>query len=154
MLKDKIRQILRENETVDRILDKIGKFGMKSLTHLESEYLKKHSKGIEDKNAEELLAIDTGSVFERDLANHLHIKFTYDSTEEYGDGEVVHKGDAMLSEKTLHYFKEYSVEIWLDETGEYANFTLHDGNDYVEFENEDELNEFFKEIADKLNATL
>jgi len=153
-IKETIRKAVNkifENEVVDSILDKINRFGMESLTPLEIGYLNKSSKGINDTEAKELLSIDTGYVFRKNIPEIGDVSFTYDSTEEYDEGEIVHKGDTTISGDRI----VYSTDIFADDDTPFS-FTLHDGNDYVEFNDatEELLSKFFEEIAEKINKTL
>jgi DNA-binding CsgD family transcriptional regulator len=55
IIKEEISKILKENETVDRILDKITIQGKDSLTPEEKEYLERYSKG--EKNIPEPITL-------------------------------------------------------------------------------------------------
>lgn len=69
-------------QRVDDILDKISKYGMKSLTPLEKEFLDAHKSGGEEAVHNALTKEESEKVFE-DYAGMF--KFEFDSIEEYGD---------------------------------------------------------------------
>ncbi len=69
-------------ERVDDILDKISKYGMKSLTQLEREFLDSHSEGTQEEVHDKLSKSENETTFEDD--NGL-FKFEFDSCEDYGD---------------------------------------------------------------------
>lgn len=69
-------------ERVDDILDKISKYGMKSLTPLEKEFLDSHSQGKEEEVHNKITKVESESVFEDDQG---HFKFEHEETEDYGD---------------------------------------------------------------------
>ena len=69
-------------QRVDDILDKISKYGMKSLTSLEKEFLDAHKSGGEEAVHNALTKEESEKVFE-DYAGMF--KFEFDSIEEYGD---------------------------------------------------------------------
>lgn len=69
-------------ERVDDILDKISKYGMKSLTPLEKEFLDSHSQGKEEEVHSKITKVESESVFEDDQG---HFKFEHEETEDYGD---------------------------------------------------------------------
>ena len=69
-------------QRVDDILDKISKYGMKSLTTLEKEFLDAHKSGGEEAVHNALTKEESEKVFE-DYAGMF--KFEFDSIEEYGD---------------------------------------------------------------------
>ena len=69
-------------QRVDDILDKISKYGMKSLTSLEKEFLDAHQSGGEEAVHNALTKEESEKVFE-DYAGMF--KFEFDSIEEYGD---------------------------------------------------------------------
>ena len=141
-------KLFLENALIDTILDKISTQGMDSLSPMEKEYLNKTSKGEKDEELEDLLSIDTGYVFRTELSNGESVSFEYDSTES-DDTEIRHVGNVMFNGE------QYWGEIYSEESG-YSYFTLHDGNDYVEFNDdiEEELNVFFGNIATKIEKTL
>ena len=69
-------------ERVDDILDKISKYGMHSLTHLEKEFLDSHSQGKEEETHDKITKEESESIFEDDFG---HFKFEHEETEDYGD---------------------------------------------------------------------
>jgi len=69
-------------ERTDEILDKISKYGMKSLTPLEKEFLDSHKLGKEEELHDKLAKSETENIFEDDNG---HFKFEFDSCEDYGD---------------------------------------------------------------------
>ena len=70
------------NERTDEILDKISKYGMKSITPLEKEFLDSHKLGKEEELHDKLAKSETENIFEDDNG---HFKFEFDSCEDYGD---------------------------------------------------------------------
>ena len=69
-------------ERVDDILDKISKYGIKSLTQLEKEFLDSHQLGKEEEVHDKITKEESESVFEDDFG---HFKFEHEETEDYGD---------------------------------------------------------------------
>lgn len=69
-------------ERVDDILDKISKYGMKSLTSLEKEFLNSFKTGEEEKAHDKIAKEETESIFEDDNG---YFKFEHEETEDYGD---------------------------------------------------------------------
>lgn len=69
-------------ERLDDILDKISKYGMKSLTPLEKEFLDSHSSSKEGEIHDKIAREENESVFEDDFGR---FKFEYKDTEDFGD---------------------------------------------------------------------
>lgn len=69
-------------ERADEILDKISKYGIKSLTSLEKEFLDSHKLGKEEELHDKLSKSENETVFEDDNG---FFKFEFDSYEDYGD---------------------------------------------------------------------
>lgn len=69
-------------ERADEVLDKISKYGIKSLTPLEKEFLDSHKSGKQEELHDKLSKSETETTFEDD--NGL-FKFEFDSCEDYGD---------------------------------------------------------------------
>jgi hypothetical protein len=69
-------------ERVDDILDKISKYGIKSITNLEKEFLDSHKLGKEEETHDKISKEETESVFEDDYG---YFKFEHEETEDYGD---------------------------------------------------------------------
>lgn len=69
-------------ERTDEILDKISKYGIKSLTPLEKEFLDSHKLGKEEELHDKLAKSETENIFEDDNG---YFKFEFDSCEDYGD---------------------------------------------------------------------
>lgn len=69
-------------ERVDDILDKISKYGIKSLTPLEKEFLDSHKLGKEEELHDKLAKSENENTFEDDNG---YFKFEFDSCEDYGD---------------------------------------------------------------------
>ena len=69
-------------ERTDEVLDKISKYGIKSLTPLEKEFLDSHKSGKQEELHDKLSKSETETTFEDD--NGL-FKFEFDSCEDYGD---------------------------------------------------------------------
>jgi hypothetical protein len=70
------------NERTDDILDKISKYGIKSLTQLEKDFLDAHKSGQEEELHDKLAKSETETTFEDDNG---YFKFEFDSCEDYGD---------------------------------------------------------------------
>lgn len=84
-------------ERIDDILDKISKYGISSLTHLEREFLDAHSKGKEKEIHDKISKLESETIFEDDNG---YFKFEYDHTEDYGD-EVHHIGTLYVPDLEL-----------------------------------------------------
>lgn len=69
-------------ERVDDILDKISKYGIKSITNLEKEFLDAHALGSEEEVHKILTKEESETVFEDDYG---HFKFELEEVEDYGD---------------------------------------------------------------------
>jgi hypothetical protein len=69
-------------ERVDDILDKISKYGIKSLTKLEKDFLDSHKIGNEEELHDKLAKEESETVFEDD---NNYFKFEHSKTEDYGD---------------------------------------------------------------------
>jgi len=69
-------------ERVDDILDKISKYGMKSLTKLEKDFLDSHKSGHEEELHDKLSKSETETTFEDDGG---FFKFEFESRKDYGD---------------------------------------------------------------------
>ena len=69
-------------ERVDDILDKISKYGIKSLTQLEKDFLDSHRIGNEEELHDKLSKSENETIFEDD--NGL-FKFEFESCEDHGD---------------------------------------------------------------------
>ncbi len=69
-------------ERVDDILDKISKYGIKSLSWLEKEFLDSHKSGKEEELHDKLAKEESETVFEDDMG---YFKFEHSETEDYGD---------------------------------------------------------------------
>lgn len=83
-------------ERTDDILDKISKYGIKSLTPMEKEFLDSHKLGKEEELHDKLAKSETETTFEDD--NGL-FKFEFDSCEDYGD-EVHYLGTLYVPDIT------------------------------------------------------
>lgn len=84
----KFKDFLSENQNVDKILDKISKSGINSLTKQEKDYLDKFSRG-EDVQSENDMK---GQTFVSDNAQIPTLSFVYDKTENLGD-HIKHFGE-------------------------------------------------------------
>lgn len=69
-------------ERADDILDKISKYGIKSLTPLEKDFLDSHKSGDQETYHDKLSKSETEYTFEDDGG---YFKFEFDSCEDYGD---------------------------------------------------------------------
>ena len=156
-LQESIRRILREellnenDELTNRILDKISNYGIESLSKSERKYLDNKSQDIEDDEVSDIASIDTGYQF-RDIIDDYDVRFIYNETEEWDDDPVEYK-------HTGEFFidgEEYYATMYTDEDLNVHSFDLHDGNDYVEFDEEleDSLLEFFQEVGNKIKQNI
>ena len=156
-IRESIRRILREtllnenDELTNRILDKISKYGIESLSKAERQYLDNKSKDIEDDNISDIASIDTGYEFE-DTIDDYDVRFIYNETEEWDDNPVEYK-------HTGEFFidgEEYYATMYTDEDFNVHSYDLHDGNDYVEFDEEleESLLEFFQQVGDKIKQNM
>jgi len=158
-LQESIRRILREevqglnenDELTNRILDKISKYGIESLSKSERKYLDNKSQDIEDDEVSDIASIDTGYQF-RDIIDDYDVRFIYNETEEWDDDPVEYK-------HTGEFFidgEEYYATMYTDEDLNVHSFDLHDGDDYVEFDEEleDSLLEFYQEVGDKIKQNI
>lgn len=69
-------------ERLNDILDKISKYGMKSLTPLEKEFLDSHSSNKQGEVHDKIAREENESVFEDDSGR---FRFEYKDTEDFGD---------------------------------------------------------------------
>ena len=156
-LQESIRRILREelmnenDELTNRILDKISNYGIESLSKTERKYLDNKSQDIEDDEVSDIASIDTGYQF-RDIIDDYDVRFIYNETEEWDDDPVEYK-------HTGEFFidgEEYYATMYTDEDLNVHSFDLHDGNDYVEFDEklEESLLEFFQQVGDKIKQNM
>ena len=156
-IQESIRRILREellnenDELTNRILDKISNYGIESLSKSERKYLDNKSQDIEDDEVSDIASIDTGYQF-RDIIDDYDVRFIYNETEEWDDDPVEYK-------HTGEFFidgEEYYATMYTDEDLNVHSFDLHDGNDYVEFDEEleESLLEFFQEVGDKIKQNI
>ena len=156
-LQESIRRILREelmnenDELTNRILDKISNYGIESLSKTERKYLDNKSQDIEDDEVSDIASIDTGYQF-RDIIDDYDVRFIYNETEEWDNDPVEYK-------HTGEFFidgEEYYATMYTDEDLNVHSFDLHDGNDYVEFDEklEESLLEFFQEVGDKIKQNI
>ena len=156
-LHESIRRIIREellnenDELTNRILDKISNYGIESLSKTERKYLDNKSQDIEDDEVSDIASIDTGYQF-RDIIDDYDVRFIYNETEEWDDDPVEYK-------HTGEFFidgEEYYATMYTDEDLNVHSFDLHDGDDYVEFDEEleDSLLEFFQEVGNKIKQNI
>jgi len=144
--------VINENdELTNRILDKINQFGMESLTKSEKQYLYNKSQDITDNELEDIVSIDSGYEF-NDIVDDYDVKFIYNETEEWDEDPVEYK-------HTGEFFidgEEYYVTMYTDEDYNVHSFDLHDGDDYVEFneELEESLLEFFQKVGDRIKKSM
>jgi len=144
--------LMNENdELTNKILDKINKWGIGSLTNVEKKLLDNRSKDVFDGEVEDLVSIDSGYEF-NDTIDDMDVKFIYSSTEEWDENppEYKHEGELIIDGE------EFSVNIYTDEDYEYQSFDLHDGNDYVELDDEltESLEEFFTGVCEKIGKSM
>ena len=156
-IRESIRRILREtilnenDELTNRILDKISKYGIESLSKAERQYLDNKSQDIEDDNISDIASIDTGYEF-KDTIDGYDVRFIYNETEEWDDNPVEYKhiGEFFIDGE------EYYATMYTDEDFNVHSFDLHDGDDYVEFDEEldESLLKFFQQVGDKIKQNM
>ena len=144
--------LMNENDVlVNKVLDKISEFGIESLTKAEKKLLDNRSKNVFDDEIEDLVSIDSGYEF-NDTIDDMDVKFIYSSTEEWDENppEYKHEGEFIIDGE------EFSVNIYTDENYEYQSFDLHDGDDYVELDEEltESLEEFFTGVCEKIGQSM
>jgi len=144
--------LMNENDVlVNKVLDKISEFGIESLTKAEKKLLDNRSKDVFDDEVEDLVSIDSGYEF-NDTIDDMDVKFIYSSTEEWDENppEYKHEGEFIIDGE------EFSVNIYTDENYEYQSFDLHDGDDYVELDEEltESLEEFFTGVCEKIGQSM
>lgn len=143
--------IVENDELTNRILDKISNYGIESLSKAERQYLDNKSQDIEDDEVSDIASIDTGYQF-NDTVDDYEVRFIYDGTEEWDDDpvEYKHMGEFNIDGE------EYYATMYTDEDLNVHSFDLHDGEDYVEFDEEldESLLEFFQQVGDKLKQNL
>lgn len=158
-LQESIRRVLREetqslnenDELTNRILDKIADYGIESLSKSERKYLDNKSQDIENDEVSDIASIDTGYQF-NDTVDDYEVRFIYNETEEWDEDPVEYK-------HTGEFFidgEEYYATMYTDEDYNVHSFDLHDGDDYVEFDEEleDSLLEFFQQVGGKIKQNL
>ena len=150
------RLFLNENEELlNKILDKIGEYGMESLTDNERIFLNNMSKGKVDSHIENLLSMDSGYEFDG-VVDDIPVKFTYESTEEWDDNPKEYKHIGIFNFMNGSDEIDYYAEIYTDADYNFMHFDLHDGNDYVNLneELEDDLTHFFLDVSNKLAESM
>ena len=153
-------EFLNENLT-NRILDKISEVGYENLSKSEKQFLANKSKGVNDDELEDILNIDSGYEFNGTVDVYddyledkrvAEVKFIYDETEEWDEDpvEYKHTGELFVDDE------EYYATMYADEDYNVNSFDLHDGDDYVEFD--DELEEsflkFFQQVGNKIKQSI
>lgn len=99
----KFKDFLNENQQVDKILDKISKSGINSLTKQEKEYLDRYSTGEELPEEITKESELKGKKFVSDQMNIPEMVFVYDMTKDLGD-EIRHYGDMTFGDTTFNGF--------------------------------------------------
>ena len=151
---ERIKQMmfLTENDKItNRILDKIADYGIESLSKAERQYLDNKSQDIVDDEVSDIASIDTGYQF-NDTVDDYEVRFIYNETEEWDNDPVEYK-------HTGEFFidgEEYYATMYTDENYDVHSFDLHDGDDYVEFDEEleESLLEFFQQVGEKIKQNL
>ncbi len=150
------RLFLNENEELlNKILDKIGEYGMESLTDNERMFLNNMSKGKVDPHIENLLSMDSGYEFDG-VVDDIPVKFTYESTEQWDEDPEEYKHIGIFNFMNGSDEIDYYAEIYTDADYNFMHFDLHDGNDYVNLneELEDDLTHFFLDVSNKLAESM
>ena len=159
--------LINENdEMTNRILDKIlrapsYKVGYDNLSKSEKQFLDNKSKGVVDDELDDIVNIESGHEFEGTLRNSLYVKFIYDETEECDEDP-----EECDEDPELYYYKhtgelfiddeKYDATMYADKNYKVNSFDLHDGVDYVEFDDELEESflEFFQQVGDKIKQSI
>jgi hypothetical protein len=152
VIKDDEESVLNENdELTNRILDKINQFGMESLSNAEKQYLDNKSQDVVDDELEDIVSIDSGYEF-NDVIDEVDVKFIYEGTEEWDDDplEYKHMGEFIYGDES------FSATLYTDEDLNVHSFDIHDGEDYIQVndELEDKVLEFFEKVGDKLKQNM
>jgi hypothetical protein len=92
----------------DDILDKISKYGIKSLTPLEKEFLDSFSQHGEEEAHNKVMYLENEKVFEDEFGN---FKFEYQETEDYGEEEEHYIGTLYVPSITLENGKKIEGRI-------------------------------------------
>jgi len=150
------RLFINENEELlNKILDKIGEYGMESLTDNERKFLDDMSKDKVDPHIENLLSMDSGYEFDGEV-DEVPVKFTYESTEEWDDNPKEYKHIGIFNFMNGDDEIDYYAEIYTDADYNFMHFDIHDGNDYVNLNEdlEDGLIHFFLDVSNKLAQSM
>jgi len=160
-IKEMMGLITENDELTNRILDKINQFGMDSLSKAEKQFLDNKSQDVVDDELDDIVSIKSGYEFKGtvnvyddylDDKRVAEVKFIYDETEEWDEDpvEYKHTGELFIDDE------EYYATMYTDEDYNVNSFDLHDGDDYVEFDDEleESLLEFFKKVGDKLKQSM
>ncbi len=150
-IKQMMGLITENDELTNRILDKINQFGIESLSKAEKQYLDNKSQDVVDDELEDIVSIDSGYEF-NDTVDGYDVKFIYNETEEWDEDPVEYK-------HTGEFFidgEEYYATMYTDENYDVHSFDLHDGDDYVEFDEglEESLLVFFQNVGDKIKQSM
>ena len=160
-IKEMMGLITENDELTNHILDKINQFGMDSLSKAEKQFLDNKSQDVVDDELDDIVSIDSGYEFNGtvnvyddylDDKRVAEVKFIYDETEEWDEDpvEYKHTGELFIDDE------EYYATMYTDEDYNVNSFDLHDGDDYVEFDDdlEDSLLEFFQQVGDKIKQNM
>ena len=150
-----------KDELTNRILDKISEVGYENLSKSEKQFLANKSKGVNDDELEDILNIDSGYEFNGTVDVYddyledkrvAEVKFIYDETEECDEDpvEYKHTGELFVDDE------EYYATMYADEDYNVNSFDLHDGDDYVEFDDEleESLLKFFQQVGNKIKQSI
>ena len=150
-IKSMMGVITENDDRTNKILDKIRDYGIDSLTDAERRYLDNKSNDIEDDELNDIVDIDSGYEF-NDTVDGYDVKFIYDETEEWDEDPVEYKHTGVL----LIDDEEYDATMYTDENYDVHSFDLHDGEDFVEFDEEleESLLEFFKKVGEKIKKSM
>ena len=150
-IKQMMGVISENDDRTNKILDKINKYGIVSLTNAEKQYLNNKSKDINDDELNDIVDIDSGYEFNSDVDGY-DTTFIYNETEQWDEDPVEYKhiGQLIIDDE------EYYATMYTDENYDVHSFDLHDGDDYVEFDDDlqESLLEFFKEVGEKIKKSM
>ena len=150
-IKQMMGVISENDDRTNKILDKINKYGIVSLTNAEKQYLNNKSKDINDDELNDIVDIDSGYEFTSDVDGY-DTTFIYNETEQWDEDPVEYKhiGQLIIDDE------EYYATMYTDENYDVHSFDLHDGDDYVEFDDDlqESLLEFFKEVGEKIKKSM
>mgnify|MGYP006296401425 FL=1 len=119
-IKQMMGVISENDDRTNKILDKINKYGIVSLTNAEKQYLNNKSKDINDDELNDIVDIDSGYEFTSDVDGY-DTTFIYNETEQWDEDPVEYKhiGQLIIDDE------EYYATMYTDENYDVHSFDLH-----------------------------